>query len=149
AGRQGDVRDVTSRGGPGEVEERYRLLVDLDVEVDATPSNGVADRRRSEGLPDALDPDRRHGLLLAQGLRIGLVIGHPTNLDEEVLVVRVGALLRERRREAAVDVDLGAQFEVHRAVAVEVNASAARVATVIRLPAVGKPVTVRVFDDTA
>ena len=49
------------------------------------PPIGVADRRRSEGLPDALDPDCRHALRLAQGLRVRLVIVHPANSTKRSL----------------------------------------------------------------
>src|SRR4029077_5377459 len=128
AGGQGDVRDVAGHRASGGVEERHWLLVHLDVDIDPVATNRIADRRRSEGLPDALDPDCRHALRLAQGQGVWLVIVHPADLHEEVLVVRGGALCRERRA-VAVDVDLRAQREVLRAVAVEVNASRTRAAT--------------------
>src|SRR5262249_36538342 len=124
----------------------HRLLIDLDVDADSIASRRGADPRRSQSLPDALDPHPGHALLLAQGLRIGLVIGHPANLDEEVLVVWVSALLLEGRGDirVAIDVDLRAQCEVPRAVAVEINASGSErsAAALVRLPAVGEPVTV-------
>ena len=77
------------------------------------------------------------------------MIRHPGDLDEEVLVVGVGALGGGLGDPVSVGVDLGAQREVANEVAVEVNTpgGTGSAAPLVRLPAVGEPVAVRVVDD--
>src|SRR6266508_1284822 len=103
------------------------------MDPDAGRRVRVGDRSRAEGLSHALDADARDALRLAQGQGVGLVILHPVDLDEEVLVVRVGAFGAVGDT-IAVRVDLHAEREVDGSIAVEVDAA--------RLPAVRKAVTV-------
>src|SRR5262249_34278512 len=100
--------------------------------------------RGGEGLPHALDADkcsvrlqRTDSQALAEREGIGLVKLHVIDLDEEVLVERVRALLRHRDA-VAINVHLHTELEIDSAVAVEVDA--------IRLPAVGQPVAIEVDD---
>src|SRR5262249_53936924 len=95
--------------------------MDPDARQPAWDRGGGGGRPR-EGLSQALDPDTWgcYGLRLAQRRRVGLATLHPVDLEEEILALGRGTLLRVGNT-VAVGVDHDTELEVAGTVPVEVD----------------------------